>query len=99
MLQPDQEGEIPFKTAIKCARAVLMNKIVATETDLVGIVLYGTVYCHFCSKERRERNSGVADIRLLTWLYNSGNSLGEIKEFQQLREHICAPRPGRTQRP
>ncbi|KAG0031071.1 X-ray repair cross-complementing protein 6 [Podila clonocystis] len=42
MLQPDQEDEIPFKTAIKCARAVLMNKIVATETDLVGIVLYGT---------------------------------------------------------
>jgi len=43
MLQPDQEGEVPFKTAIKCASAVLLNKIVTSETDLVGIVLYGTV--------------------------------------------------------
>ncbi|KAF8953037.1 X-ray repair cross-complementing protein 6 [Haplosporangium bisporale] len=42
MLQPDQEGEVPFKTAIKCASAVLLNKIVTSETDLVGIVLYGT---------------------------------------------------------
>ncbi|RUS22756.1 hypothetical protein BC937DRAFT_87171 [Endogone sp. FLAS-F59071] len=42
MLQPDDEGEIPFESAIKCARSVLMNKIISSESDLVGILLYGT---------------------------------------------------------
>ncbi|KAF9196946.1 X-ray repair cross-complementing protein 6 [Haplosporangium sp. Z 11] len=42
MLKPSEDGEIPFYTAIKCAMAVHLNKIISSESDLVGIVLYGT---------------------------------------------------------
>ncbi|KAF9096528.1 X-ray repair cross-complementing protein 6 [Mortierella sp. AD031] len=42
MLQPDEEGEIPFNTAIKCAKQVQLNKIISSDSDLVGVVLYGT---------------------------------------------------------
>ncbi|KAG0207556.1 X-ray repair cross-complementing protein 6 [Mortierella sp. GBA30] len=42
MLQPSEDGEIPFYTAIKCAMTVQLNKIISSESDLVGIVLYGT---------------------------------------------------------
>ncbi|KAF9967257.1 X-ray repair cross-complementing protein 6 [Mortierella alpina] len=42
MLKPSEDGEIPFYTAIKCAMTVQLNKIISSESDLVGIVLYGT---------------------------------------------------------
>ncbi|KAG0296956.1 X-ray repair cross-complementing protein 6 [Dissophora globulifera] len=42
MLKPSEGGEIPFYTAIKCAMTVQLNKIISSESDLVGIVLYGT---------------------------------------------------------
>ncbi|KAG0369940.1 SPOC like C-terminal domain-containing protein [Gamsiella multidivaricata] len=42
MLKASEDGEIPFYTAIKCAMTVLLNKIISSESDLVGIVLYGT---------------------------------------------------------
>ncbi|KAF9090607.1 X-ray repair cross-complementing protein 6 [Mortierella sp. AM989] len=42
MLQPSEDGEIPFYTAIKCAMTVQLNKIISSESDLVGVVLYGT---------------------------------------------------------
>lgn len=84
MLQPDQEGEIPFKTAIKCAGAVLMNKIVATETDLVGIVLYGTVCCIWVQKIGVRNRSDISVVGLVNTVMYFGHSLGEIKELQQL---------------
>jgi len=43
MLQPGEDGEIPFYKAIKCAMTVQMNKIISSDSDLVGIMLYGTV--------------------------------------------------------
>ncbi|KAF9412012.1 X-ray repair cross-complementing protein 6 [Podila epigama] len=42
MLKPNEDGDIPFKTAIKCAMTVQLNKIISSESDLVGVVLYGT---------------------------------------------------------
>ncbi|KAG0267084.1 X-ray repair cross-complementing protein 6 [Mortierella polycephala] len=42
MLKHSEDGEIPFYTAIKCAMTVHLNKIISSESDLVGIVLYGT---------------------------------------------------------
>ncbi|KAF9362451.1 X-ray repair cross-complementing protein 6 [Mortierella sp. NVP85] len=42
MLKPSEDGEIPFYTAMKCAMTVQLNKIISSESDLVGIVLYGT---------------------------------------------------------
>ncbi|KAF9931124.1 X-ray repair cross-complementing protein 6 [Linnemannia zychae] len=42
MLQPDEEGDIPFYTAIKCAKQVQLNKIISSDSDLIGVVLYGT---------------------------------------------------------
>lgn len=43
MLQTGEDGEIPFYKAIKCAMTVQMNKIISSDSDLVGILLYGTV--------------------------------------------------------
>ncbi|KAI8354817.1 SPOC like C-terminal domain-containing protein [Mortierella sp. GBAus27b] len=42
MLKASEDGEIPFYTAIKCAMTVQLNKIISSESDLVGIILYGT---------------------------------------------------------
>ena len=38
---PKENGEIPFKLALKCAAAILAEKIIATEHDLVGVCIYG----------------------------------------------------------
>ncbi|RUP48803.1 SPOC like C-terminal domain-containing protein [Jimgerdemannia flammicorona] len=42
MLEPDAEGEIPFESAIKCVSSVLKNKIISSESDLIGVLFYGT---------------------------------------------------------
>ncbi|KAF9582574.1 X-ray repair cross-complementing protein 6 [Lunasporangiospora selenospora] len=42
MLQPTEDGEIPFYMAVKCAMTVQLNKIISSDSDLVGILLYGT---------------------------------------------------------
>ncbi|KAF9915124.1 X-ray repair cross-complementing protein 6, partial [Lobosporangium transversale] len=42
MLKASEDGEIPFYTAIKCAMAVQLNKIISSESDLVGVIFYGT---------------------------------------------------------
>ena len=36
------DNQVPFELCIKCAKSVLMNKVVSSEKDLVGIVFYGT---------------------------------------------------------
>lgn len=57
MLQPEEDGEIPFYRAIKCAMTVQMNKIISSESDLVGIMLYGTVRC-FLPETDAEQSAG-----------------------------------------
>ncbi|KAF9431936.1 X-ray repair cross-complementing protein 6 [Entomortierella beljakovae] len=42
MLEPTEDGDVPFYTAIKCAMTVQLNKIISSDSDLVGVVLYGT---------------------------------------------------------
>jgi ATP-dependent DNA helicase 2 subunit 1 len=34
--------DAPFELCLKCVKSVLLNKIVSSEKDLVGVVLYGT---------------------------------------------------------
>ncbi|KAG0268258.1 X-ray repair cross-complementing protein 6 [Actinomortierella ambigua] len=41
MHEVNEDGESPFKMAIKCAKSVQMNKIISSESDLVGIMVYG----------------------------------------------------------
>eukprot|EP01126_Amoeba_proteus_P062496 TRINITY_DN8508_c0_g2_i1.p1 TRINITY_DN8508_c0_g2~~TRINITY_DN8508_c0_g2_i1.p1 ORF type:complete len:300 (+),score=50.37 TRINITY_DN8508_c0_g2_i1:58-957(+) len=36
------EGEIPFENAVKCTIATLSDKIISTDSDLVGVCFYGT---------------------------------------------------------
>ena len=43
MFQANEHGETPFRCAIKCALTTLQNKIVSSENDLFGVVLYSTV--------------------------------------------------------
>lgn len=47
MFEKNEQGEIPFQNAIKCAIATLTDKIISSETDLLGICLYGTVCACF----------------------------------------------------
>ncbi|PRP84411.1 hypothetical protein PROFUN_08091 [Planoprotostelium fungivorum] len=42
MFVKNEAGEIPFHNAIKCAMATLTDKIISSDSDLVGICLYGT---------------------------------------------------------
>ena len=34
---------------MQCVKSVLLNKIISSEKDLVGVVLYGTVSHSLCS--------------------------------------------------
>jgi ATP-dependent DNA helicase 2 subunit 1 len=43
MFEETLEGEIPFHNAVKCAISTLTDKIISSESDLVGICFYGTV--------------------------------------------------------
>lgn len=42
MFEPNDQGEIPFHNAIKCAIATITDKIISSENDLIGICFYGT---------------------------------------------------------
>ncbi|OZJ01818.1 hypothetical protein BZG36_04811 [Bifiguratus adelaidae] len=43
MLEPlDNEKDTPFQSAMKCVAHVLKNKIISSDNDEIGIVLYGT---------------------------------------------------------
>ncbi|KAG0045857.1 X-ray repair cross-complementing protein 6 [Gryganskiella cystojenkinii] len=42
MFKADEDDEVPFYKAIKCAMTVQMNKIISSDSDLVGVMLYGT---------------------------------------------------------
>ncbi len=44
MFQPTGlDGEVPFLSAIRCASATMKNKIISSEDDLIGVLLYNTV--------------------------------------------------------
>lgn len=38
----DEDEFSPFQKCMKCAKSVMMNKIISSDKDLLGIVLYGT---------------------------------------------------------
>ena len=38
----EDENLSPFEKCMKCAKNVLMNKIISSEKDLIGVVLFGT---------------------------------------------------------
>jgi ATP-dependent DNA helicase 2 subunit 1 len=42
MFVPTERDEIPFRNAIKCAIATMTDKIISSDTDLLGICFYGT---------------------------------------------------------
>ncbi|GFY74650.1 hypothetical protein TNIN_366211 [Trichonephila inaurata madagascariensis] len=42
MFQSLPEDETPFQLSLKCARTTLTNKIISSNKDLTGIVLFGT---------------------------------------------------------
>lgn len=47
MFKETEAGEVPFHNAIKCAVATLTDKIISSDSDLIGICLYGTVRWNF----------------------------------------------------
>jgi ATP-dependent DNA helicase 2 subunit 1 len=42
MFEVNDRGEIPFRNAIKCAIATLTDKIISSDSDLLGVCFYGT---------------------------------------------------------
>ena len=42
MFQPNEKDEIPFQNAVKCAIATMTDKIISSDTDLLGVCFYGT---------------------------------------------------------
>ncbi len=42
MFEKNEQQEVPFFNAIKCAIATLTDKIISSDSDLVGICFYGT---------------------------------------------------------
>ena len=36
-------GETALQSAFKCASAMMQDKIISSENDLIGVVLFGTV--------------------------------------------------------
>jgi ATP-dependent DNA helicase 2 subunit 1 len=42
MFEETLESEIPFHIAVKCAISTLTDKIISSESDLVGVCFYGT---------------------------------------------------------
>ena len=42
MFEPNERDEIPFHNAVKCAIATMTDKIISSDTDLLGICFYGT---------------------------------------------------------
>lgn len=44
MFQPiTEDGETAFQCATKCASSLLQDKIISSDSDLIGVVLFGTV--------------------------------------------------------
>jgi ATP-dependent DNA helicase 2 subunit 1 len=43
MFEENDSGEVPFVNAVKCAIATLTDKIISSDSDLLGIAFYGTV--------------------------------------------------------
>jgi ATP-dependent DNA helicase 2 subunit 1 len=41
-VKDEGKTEIPFELCVKCAKSVLLNKIVSSEKDLIGVVFFGT---------------------------------------------------------
>ncbi|XP_069690270.1 X-ray repair cross-complementing protein 6 [Periplaneta americana] len=42
MFVEDESGSSPFKINLQCCRSTMLNKIVSSERDLMGVVLFGT---------------------------------------------------------
>lgn len=42
MFKPNDKDEIPFKNSLKCAIATMTDKIISSDTDLLGVCFYGT---------------------------------------------------------
>ncbi|XP_067003694.2 X-ray repair cross-complementing protein 6 [Anabrus simplex] len=38
----DEDGDIPFRTCIECCKTTMLNKIIGSAKDLIGVVLFGT---------------------------------------------------------
>jgi hypothetical protein len=43
MFVKNDDDEIPFHNAVKCAISTITDKIISSENDLIGVCFYGTV--------------------------------------------------------
>ncbi|KAK9721005.1 ATP-dependent DNA helicase II subunit 1, variant 2 [Basidiobolus ranarum] len=74
MLELNENKEIPVHSALKCINSVLLDKIVTSNSDLLGILLYGT--------EETKNSGGLENIYLLQNLETPDAT--SIKELESL---------------
>jgi ATP-dependent DNA helicase 2 subunit 1 len=75
-----KDGEKAIEICIKCARTVLLNKIISSEKDLVGVVLFGT--------DKEKNPSEFKHVYILQDLDQP--DAPRIKELDQLLEGVAA---------
>ncbi|RKP08255.1 SPOC like C-terminal domain-containing protein [Thamnocephalis sphaerospora] len=84
MREPGKQGESPLHCALRCAGTVLLNKLVSSEEDLVGVLLYGTTKQHNSSDFRHIyllQDLDVTDVpRVL--------ALEDLKTYPDKLEHL-----------
>jgi ATP-dependent DNA helicase 2 subunit 1 len=76
MFERNDKGEIPFHNAIKCAIATLTDKIISSDSDLMGICFYGTVtlqtnfpFTLFCRNKRKTPTTSKGFTFLWIWIF------------------------------
>lgn len=74
----DGTTEIPWVSAIKCASATIQNKIISSEDDLVGVLLYNT---------RQDRN--VANFKGIYVL--QGLDVPDAERIRELERFVKDP--------
>jgi hypothetical protein len=67
---PD-EGTSALKTALECAYDLLLQKIISNPSDMMGILLFGTVTPTNCPLigRRKQKSKGTIPIYTILWTW------------------------------
>lgn len=67
MQQKDEDGDSAVKAALRSALSLLKRKVISSSSDLVGIMLYGTVCIQHTQCQSDLRNIELGPMRKATF--------------------------------
>ena len=79
-----QERDTPTSAALKCAYALMQQRIISTPNDMMGVLLYGTEETKFQGGEEARGGLGYPNCYLLTDL--DIPAAGDVKALKNLVE-------------